>query len=278
MFRCSWEILRLHVCKKVLSAFFRFMRLKTRKCAVKFRRILQVFSVQVLWKILGAYYRFLRPKMKLFAVHFRRHSEVFALWGLWKKSWTHFHDLCIQERSCFPWSSDAVWNFSACKFCRKSSGRIFTIYASKTKLFFTWSSDVFLKFSACKVHSKSFGRNFTIYASKNEAVFREVQTHARSSLPARFAEKILCAISRLMWPKTKLFAVKFRRMLEVFGLQVLQRKFWAQFHVLCVQKRSCLPWSSDAFSKFSVCKVHRISSGRIFTILCVPNEAVCCVV
>jgi len=78
-----------------------------------------------------------------------------------------------------------------------------------------------------------------------------------------------------MRPKTTLFSVKFRRMLEVFGLQVLQKKFWAQFslyesknkavsreiqtHVrsfrpasfaekvlgaifdLCVQKRNCLP-------------------------------------
>jgi len=158
--------------------------------------------------------------MKLFAVHSRRHSDVFALWGLWKNFWTHFHDLCVQERSCFPWSSDAVWKFSALKFCRKSSGRIFTIYASKTKLFsvkfsrllevlcvqgsqkkcwaqfhdlciqkrscFPWNSDAFWKFSACKVHTKSFGRNFTIYASKNEAVFREIQTHVRSSLPAKF--------------------------------------------------------------------------------------------
>jgi len=30
-------------------------------------------------------------------------------------------------------------------------------------------------------------------------------------------------------PKTKLFAVKFRRILEVLCLQVLQKKFWAQF-------------------------------------------------
>jgi len=75
--------------------------------------------------------------------------------------------------------------------------------------------------------------------------------------------------------KAKLFAVKFRRMLEVLDLQVLQKKFWAQFSVyaskhkfvyreiqthvrsfglqvlqkkfwahiydLCFQKRSCLP-------------------------------------
>ena len=44
------------------------------------------------------------------------------------------------------------------------------------------------------------------------------------------------------------------------------KKFWAQFHDLCVQKRSCLPWSSDAVWKYSVCKVYRKSSGGNFTI------------
>jgi len=46
-----------------------------------------------------------------------------------------------------------------------------------------------------------------------------------------------------MCPKTKLFAVKFRRIPDVFA-----------------------------------CKVHRMSSGRIFTIYVSNTEAVCCVV
>jgi len=84
-----------------------------------------------------------------------------------------------------------------------------------------------------------------------------------------------------MRPKTKIFPVKFRRILEVLRLQGLQKifgrtfkicvsknedvchevqmhfgsspltrftkKFWAYFQDLCVQKRRCLPWSSDAF-------------------------------
>jgi len=37
-------------------------------------------------------------------------------------------------------------------------------------------------------------------------------------------------------PKMKLFAVQFRRILEVLCLQGLQKKFWAHFHDLCVQK------------------------------------------
>jgi len=79
-----------------------------------------------------------------------------------------------------------------------------------------------------------------IYVSKNEAVCREVQMHSGSSLTASFTEKVLGAIPRFVRPQTKLFAVKFRRILDVLRLQVLQRKFWANFHDLCVQKRSCL--------------------------------------
>jgi len=33
-----------------------------------------------------------------------------------------------------------------------------------------------------------------------------------------------------MRPKTKLFAVKFRRIFEVLCLQVLQKRFWAHYH------------------------------------------------
>jgi len=47
----------------------------------------------------------------------------------------------------------------------------------------------------------------------------------------------------------KLFAVKFRRILEVLCLIGLEKNFWTNFHDLCVQKRSCLLWSSDPFRK-----------------------------
>jgi len=62
------------------------------------------------------------------------------------------------------------------------------------------------------------GRIFTICVSKNEAVSCEVQTHFGNSLSADVAEKVLAALSRYMRPKTKLFAVKFRHILEVFTL------------------------------------------------------------
>jgi len=121
-----------------------------------------------------------------------------------KKIWGHFLDLCVQNKNCLLLSSDAFWKFSACKFCRKSS----------------W-------------------RNFTIYASKNV---------------------IVCC--------------KFRRISEVLLLHGLQKKLWVEFHNLCVQKRSCLLLSSDAFRKFSPCKLYKKFQCRIFTLFVSKNKAV----
>jgi len=72
--------------------------------------------------------------------------------------------------------------------------------------------------------------------SDNEVVCSEDQTHFGSSLPTSFTENLLGAYSRFLPPKTKLFAVKFRRILEVLCLQGLQKNFWAYFHDFCVQK------------------------------------------
>jgi len=90
------------------------------------------------------------------------------------------------------------------------------------------------------LYIKCSERNITICASKNEAVCCEVQTHFGSSLPASFTENVLGVISRFLRPKTELFEVKFRRILEAFHLKFLQKKLWAQFLDLCMQKRSSL--------------------------------------
>jgi len=71
------------------------------------------------------------------------------------------------------------------------------------------SSDAFWKLSPFKLYKKSSGRIFSIYASKNEAVCREIQTHFGSSLPASFTEKVVGAIPRFVRPKTKLLVVNF---------------------------------------------------------------------
>ena len=170
----------------------------------KFRCSLEIFRLQVYKKVLGAFSRFMRPKMKLFAVTLRRILEVFVLQGLWRRFWAHFHDLCFQKWSCFLRSSDA-----------------------------------FRKFSSCKVY-----------------------------------KKILGALLRFMRPKMKLFAINLRRILEVFALRGLWRKFWSHFHDSFVQKWSCFVRSSDAFCKFSPCEVYEESSKRIITIYVSENEAV----
>ena len=176
--------------------------------------------------------------MKRFAVKFRRILEIFAFQALWKKFWAHFPDWCVQQWSCLPWISDAF---------------------------------------ACEFYRKNFGRNSTmIYASINEADCREYQTHFGSSLPARFTKKVLGAFPRFVCPKTELFAVKFRRLLDLFALHALYKMFWAHFHDLCVQKWSCLLWNSDAFWKFSACKFYRKSPEHSFSICASKNEAVCC--
>ena len=159
-------------------------------------------------KALGTISRILRPKTKLFAVKFRRISKVLCLQGLQKKLWAQFHDMCVQNWSSLLWSSDAFWKFSPCKLYKKSSGRIFPIYASKNEAVYRevqmhfgsfrhssfikklwahfpdlciqkwsglpWSSDAFWNFSACESYRKSCGRNSTICAPKNEAVCREI--------------------------------------------------------------------------------------------------------
>jgi len=48
--------------------------------------------------------------------------------------------------------------------------------------------------------------------------------HSGSSLPASFEEEVVGTIPRFVRSKTKLFAVKFRRILEVLCLQDLQKK------------------------------------------------------
>jgi len=102
-----------------------------------------------------------------------------------------------------------------------------------------FTSDAIRKFSLYEVYEKISGRNLTIYASRNVAVFREFQTQFGTSPPASFAEKVLDALSRFMHQKTKLFVVKFNRILEFLCVQGTQKMFWAQLHDLCVQKRCC---------------------------------------
>ena len=73
----------------------------------------------------------------------------------------------------------------------------------------------------------------------------------------------------------KLFAGKFRHILDIFTWWGLRRKFWAHFHDFCIQKWSCFLQSSDAFRRFPPCEVNNRISGRIITIFAYTNKAVC---
>ena len=222
-------------------------------------------------KVLGAFSRFLRPKMKLFAVKFRRILELLSLQVLQKKFWAQFHDLCVQKRSGLLCSSDAIWKFSACKIYRISSGRNSTIYVLNNEVVGCEVQTQFGSFHLTHFVKKSSGCIFTIYASINDVVCREVQTHFGSSPPPRFTEKVLDKFSWFMCSKTKPVAVKFTHILQVICLHVLQKKFWVQCHNLCVQKRSCLLCSSDAFWKVSACKIDK-SYGTFSRFMCCANK------
>ena len=91
-----------------------------------------------------------------------------------------------------------------------------------------------------------------------------------------FNKRFLGALSRFMRPKTQLFAVKFRRILDVFSMQALWKSSWRNFTINASKNVTCLPWSSDAFWKISACKVYRKSYGWNLTIYASKNECVCC--
>ena len=176
--------------------------------------------------------------MKMFPVKFRNIFEVFTLQASHIMFWAQFHDSCIQKQSCLLWSSDAFSKFSICKF--------YEVLA-----------------------------HFQDNCSQKQNCLVEVQMYFGNLRLVSFIKKIFGAISRFVRPKTKVLAVKFRRILQVLHLQGLQKLFWMHFHNLCVHKWTFLLWSSDAFLQFSICKVYRKSSGCIFTVYVSKNEDVC---
>jgi len=68
--------------------------------------------------------------------------------------------------------------------------------------------------------TKKLWAQFYDFCVKNNAVCCEVQTHFGSFRLASFGKKLLGAILQFMHPKTKLFAVKFRHILEFSPCEV----------------------------------------------------------
>jgi len=206
--------------------------------------------------------------MKLFAAKFRRILEVLRMQGLQKVSGRIFwifasknYAVCCEVQVHFRSSLPA-------RFTKRFLGAFSRLMRLKTKMSAVKFRQI-LKVFSMQTLWKSSWHNFTINASKNEAVCREVQTHFASFLRASFLKTFLGAFSRFLRPQTKLFAVKFKRILEVLCLQGLRRKFCTNFHNLCAPKWSCLLRSSDPIWKFSACKVYRKTFWVHFHNLCV---------
>ena len=98
----------------------------------------------------------------------------------------------------------------------------------KMKLFAV-DSDAFWKLWLCQVYEEGFGRIFTIYASKSKRFAVELR-RIFEVLRLQGSKKIFWVHFNDLCPKTKLFAVMFRR------IRGLQKYFWVYFHDFCVKK------------------------------------------
>ena len=206
---------------------------------------------------------------RMFTIHVSKNEGVscevqthlgrFHLARFIKKVLGHYHDWCVQKRICLPRSSDAFWRFSPCKLYKESYRPIFTIFASNHETACYWAQTHFGSSPLAKFTKKFLGA----FPRFMRPVCCKVQAPFRSSLPATFTQNVMGVFSRFMCPKTELFAVKLRRIVEDFALRGFWRKLRAHFHDLCIQKWSCFLRSSDRFWKFSPCKLYEKLLGAI---------------
>ena len=186
------------------------MRPKTKVLAVKFWRIWKFSSCKVYNNCSGHTFTIYACKNEEVCCAVQMHFGNFPFARFAKKFWAHFQDLCVQKQRCLRWSSHIFSKFSAFKVYRKSSGHI-SWFVSKNEAFCYEVQMQFRHFWLARFIKKKLWCIFTIYVSKNKAVSCEVQMHFGSSPLVRFTEKVLGAFSRFICPKTKMFAVKFRR-------------------------------------------------------------------
>ena len=193
------------------SAFKCFLR-----CSDAFRK----FSpCEVYEKVLGAL-SLLHPKTKLFALEFRRILEILCLQFCRKGSRRIFMIFASKNEAV---CREVLTHFGSSphsRFTKRFHGAFSRFMRPKAKLFSVKFRGILEVFSMQALWRSSW-RTFTINASKNVTVCREVQTRFGTSPLARFIEKVMGEISRFMRLKTKLFAVKLRRILEVFSVQAL---------------------------------------------------------
>ena len=149
-------------------------------------------------------------------------------------------------------SSDAVGKFSACKFIKRFWALFLDLCVQKRRNLL-WSSDAFCKSSPCKLCEKFWGHIIDFCVQKWSCLL--------------FTSDAIRKFSSY-----EVYELKFRRIFEVLRLQGLQKKFWAHIYDLCVQKRSCLLCSSDAFWKVSACKIDEKILGAFSRFVCRANK------
>jgi len=121
-----------------------------------------------------------------------------------------------------------------------------------------------------------FWVHFLDFCVQNQRYFPWSSTHFGSSLPALFTEKVLGAISRVVHPKTKRFAVKFRRILEVLPCNVYKKSSGRIFSIFASKSEAVCRWVQMHSGCSLLAMLTVKSSGHNFTIYVSKNEAVCC--
>ena len=112
------------------------------------------------------------------------------------------------------------------RFIKKFWAHFPDFCVSKSESCLPWSSDAFFELSASKVYKNVLGAFSRVLHAKTKLLAVKSRRIVEV-FTLHIKKKVLGAFSRFLRPKTKVFAVKFRRILEFLCLQVLQKKFWA---------------------------------------------------
>jgi len=130
--------------------------------------------------------------------------------------------------------------FSACKVYSKKLWVQFHDLCVQQQSGLLLISDAFQKLSPCQLDKNVLGAFSQFLRPKTKVFAVKFRCILEVLCLQSLQKKVPGAMSRYVCPKTKQFSEKFRRILEVFALQGLQKKFWANFPNFCVEKRSCL--------------------------------------
>jgi len=237
-----------------------------------------------LWKSSGCIYTIYVSKNEDVCREGQTYFISFLRASFIKKFWAHFHDLCVQTRSCVLRRSEAFRKFSPCEVYKISSGRYITIFACKKEGVCCEVKTYFRSFLRASFMKNLWRHFLDLRIQKSSCLLLGGSDTFWKFSPYEVHEKVLGEFSRFLHPKPNLLAVKFRRIsevlrlqclqknsgriftiyvpknkavgcevhthLEILCLQVLPKQFWAQFHDLCVQTWSCLLWVQTHFGSF----------------------------